>query len=262
MTETDIPPGGEGIIEVTFDTGRKKGKLKKTITVESNDPAKPKATLHVSALIEVEFGFEAHSLDMGRIHKGESSTKTAVLLFKDSSKRDLLELSSSKDHIVTRSTGSSSDNESRIDVEVTVGPDTPPGRLNETITAKLSDGSYPAASLRIAGIVVGNVEVSPETMRFTVDTSRTAANQSEQRVRVVSTQDGALLRLLSVEDTKKLLVIEVDTTVPGDQYVISARPSDDALVLKRNTSGEIKIQTDDPDQPDMRIRYSIVFPRR
>ncbi len=262
MTETDIPPGGEGEIEVTFNTGAKTGKQKKTITVESNDPAMPKATLHISALIEIEFGFEAHSLNMGRIRKGESTSKTAVLLIKDHSRRSLVELGTQSSHVVAKTLGPSSSGEGRIDVEVIVSRETPPGRLNETITARLSDDSYPAASLRITGTVLGNVEVTPESVRFIVDTSRSVADQAEQRVKVASTQNEARLQLLSVEDSKNLLAIEIDTVVADEHYVIRAKPNENALELERSASGEVKILTDDVEQPEMRFRYSIIFPRR
>ncbi len=262
MSETDIPPGGEGKIEVSFNSGRRKGKQKKTITVESNDPANPKATLHILALIEVEFDFEVYNLNMGRIRKGEPTSKTAVLQIKDPSKRNLLELSSRSSHIVARRVESSGGDEGRIDVEVTVRPETPPGRFNETVIAKLSDGSYPAANLRISGTIVGNVEVTPETVRFRVDTSRTAEDQAEQKVKVVSTKNGARLRLLSVEDPNDRLVFEIDTLVADKQFEIKMRLRKIVMGQERIISGNVKIMTDDPDQPEVRVPYSIIFPRR
>ncbi len=262
MTKTDIPPGGEGEIEVTFSSGRKKGKQKKTITVESNDPVNQKTTLHISALIEFNFGFEAYNLNFGRIHKGDSITKTAVLVIKDPSKRNLLELSAQSSHVNARVIPSSSDDESRINIEVTMNPDTPPGPINESITAKLLDDSYPAANLRIRGTVVGNVGITPENIRFSVDTSRTAAEQDIKTLKVISTSDHGKLRLLSVADPQDLLAFEVDTLVADRQYEIQVSLRESVMELSRYTVGDIRITTDDEEQPEVGVRYTLVFPRR
>ncbi len=247
---------------MTFDSGRKKGQQKKTITVESNDPNNPKTSLHVSALIEVQFGFELYSLDFGRIHKGTTATKTAVLILKDQSKRNLLNISSQSPYISVETTNSTEPDKSRIEVQVTITPEAPPGRLNETVTAKLTDNSQPASNLSIRGTIVGNIEVTPETIRLTADTSRSAADQAEQVVRVVSTQSGVKFRLLSVTDPSDQLFLEVDNVVAGEQYVIRAKPNEKALGMGRNSSGEVKVLTSDIEQPEVTLRYNIIFSRR
>lgn len=261
MTETDIPPGGEGKIEVTFDSSHKKGKQAKTVTVESNDPTNPKATLHISLVIEVEFDFETPALSFGRVRKGESVSKTAVLLIKNLSKRNLLTLNSQSSHIAARIVESSGGDEGHVNVEITVKPGMPPGPLNETVFAELSDGSYPAAKLQIAGTVIGNVEANPETVHFTVDTSRTAADQTEQKVQVSGAQNGSAFRLLDVKDFKNLLAIDIDTLAAGERYVVRAKPNANALKLENNASGEIRILTDDSEQPSVLVRYSITIAR-
>lgn len=216
----------------------------------------------MSALIEIQFGFETNFLDFGRIRKGESATKTAVLIIKDQSKEGLLELSSPSSHIAFKTAKSTNNDKDRIDVEVTVKPEAPPGRLMESITARLTDSSLPTSSMNISGTIVGNVEVTPETIQLIVDVSRAAANQTEQIVRVVSTQDEPGLRLLSVRDPRNLVAIEVDTVVTGKEYAIRARPNESALKLGNDASGEIKIMTNDTEQPEMRIGYYIILSKR
>lgn len=262
MTETDIPPGGEGKIEVTFNTGRKKGMQKKTITVESNDPVNPKTRLHVSALIEVKFGFESYSLDFGDLHRGETATKTADLVLKDQSKRSLLELSSESPFVAVETTDSSGSDMSQIEVQVTVDGTAPEGPLNETIVAKLADNSHPPSNLRIRGSIIGNVKISPKIIRLTADTSESAANQAERTVRVIGTRSDFKFELLGVSDPRELVHLEVDTIASGTQYVIKAKPTEKALKMGRNLAGEIKVLTSDKEQPEVTFRYSIVFPRR
>jgi len=54
----EIAPGGQGEIEVTFDTSRRGGDNRKTITIQSNDPANPRAEMEVRAKVETLLAFE------------------------------------------------------------------------------------------------------------------------------------------------------------------------------------------------------------
>ncbi len=48
----EVPPGGEGEIDVTFDTNHRGGDIRKSITVFSNDPANPRLELEIHANVE------------------------------------------------------------------------------------------------------------------------------------------------------------------------------------------------------------------
>lgn len=53
-----IKPGGSGEIEVSFNTAGRPGKNVKTVTVSSNDPKTPSATLTINVDVERLIGFE------------------------------------------------------------------------------------------------------------------------------------------------------------------------------------------------------------
>jgi len=48
----EVPPGGEGEVEVTFDTNHRGGENRKTITLFSNDPTSPRAELEIRSNVE------------------------------------------------------------------------------------------------------------------------------------------------------------------------------------------------------------------
>ena len=58
LKKKEIPPGSQGEIEVTFDTNRRGGDNRKTITVQSNDPSTPRAELEIRAKVETLLAFE------------------------------------------------------------------------------------------------------------------------------------------------------------------------------------------------------------
>jgi hypothetical protein len=259
LTNTDIPPGGEGKIEVTFDSGGKKGQQKKSITVESDDPRSPRASLNVSALVEVEFGFEEYSLDMGKIRKGQPFSKMATLLAKHPSIIKTIKFTSSSPYITARQSNTPATEKGRLNVEVSGTSDMPIGRFRATITARAGNRSESEATLQIMGAVVGNVEISPEVVQFHMDTSKNDAKSAKQILRVISTIDEARLHLLGISDADQRLTFHVDTLLAEKRYEISMTPKPAVLGARQNVSGAVTITTDDKEQPVMSVPYSIYF---
>jgi hypothetical protein len=212
--------------------------------------------------VEVEFGFETNTLNMGRIPKGESSTRNAFLLLKDASKTDLVEVSTNSPDINARIINIAGGEEGRIGVEVTVNANMSPGRLNDMITATLTDESQLAATLRVVGNIIGNVELKPEAIHFTIDTSQATAAEPYQEVKVVSTNDDASFNLLGVRDTRNLLTFEIDTLTQGKEYLLKAKPNENAMQLKRVTSGLVKVEIDDAEQSELNLSYRIILRRQ
>ena len=56
LSEKEIPAGSEGEIKVTLKTGRRKGKIRKSVYVYTNDPTSEKVKLTVSANIIAQSG--------------------------------------------------------------------------------------------------------------------------------------------------------------------------------------------------------------
>ncbi len=196
---------------------------------------------------------------MGRIRKGESVSRTATLLMKDTSKRDLLEIGSKSSQIDVQIVDNDDEKDGGIEVEVTVNADDSFGRLDERVSAKLTDGSHPESILRIIANIIGNVEVDPRSIHFIIDTAQAEPDVPIREVKVFSNSENAGFGLLSVEDTKDLLTINADTIIAGKQYRILTRPNEKAMKLNRITSGSVRIKTDDPEQPEVSFSYRIVL---
>ena len=58
LKKKEIPPGSEGEIEVTFDTNRRGGDNRKTISIQSNDTTSPRTDLEIRAKVETLLSFE------------------------------------------------------------------------------------------------------------------------------------------------------------------------------------------------------------
>jgi len=264
LTSTDIPPGGEGQIEVTFDSSHKTGQQKKTVTVESSDPRNPRASLQISALIEVVFGFEQSVLDFGRIRKGQPVSISTTLLAKDPSITKTITFTSSSPHItanLAKAPAGSGSEKGRLTIEVNGSPEMPSGKLNATLTARAGAGSVADATIQIQGTVIGNVDITPDRVQFHIDTSKADAKPVKQVIKVVSTEDGAQIHILDIKDVDQRLKFHVDTLLADKQYEISLTPQPAVMKARQNVSGAFTITTDDKEQPVTPVTYWISFGR-
>ena len=53
VTDDPIPPGGKGVLSVTFDPAGQHGTVRKSLTVSCNDPSEPHVLLTIRAKVEV-----------------------------------------------------------------------------------------------------------------------------------------------------------------------------------------------------------------
>lgn len=261
LTKADIPPGGEGKIEVTFDSGIKKGQQNKSVTVESNDPRNPRTSLNISVFIEVEFAFEGYSLDMGKIRKGRPVSKTATLLYKDPAMVKTISFTSSSPYLTAAIANTPAPEKGRLQVDISATAEMPVGRINAAITARAGDSAALDTRLQIVGAVVGNFDISSDAVRFHIDTTKSGLESVKQTVTVFETTDEARFHILGVEESYGRLAFHIDTLLADKQYEITMTPTSAVLAAKQTVSGVVTITTDDAEQPSTSVNFTIFFGR-
>lgn len=138
---------------------------------------------------------------------------------------------------------------------------TPAGRVNATITARAGEQSGPQATLPIRGEMIGNFEVSPDIIRFHIDTSNGEAKPETQVITFVSTTDDVKYHILGFQDKYSRLAFHVDTIAVDKQYEVTVTPQPAVLRTRQNVSGTITITTDDEAQPSITVSYAVYFGR-
>ncbi|MCC6489942.1 MAG: DUF1573 domain-containing protein, partial [Candidatus Hydrogenedentes bacterium] len=77
---TQIPPGGRMPMKITIDPFRIPGfHSRKTLTVYSNDPKNPQASIDVAVTIVPEYTVEPNAVEFGNLEKGQSAEVTMIV---------------------------------------------------------------------------------------------------------------------------------------------------------------------------------------
>lgn len=79
VSATLIPPGGTGEVKTTFDSGRFRGAVVKTVYLYANDPMQPVAQLHLRGTVRQEIVLEPEQVDLGMLVPGSATTSRITL---------------------------------------------------------------------------------------------------------------------------------------------------------------------------------------
>lgn len=259
LKDKELPPGGEGRIEVTFDTNHFSGNVRKSLSVFSDAPNNPRAVLEVRAQIEELLVFEPDYVKL-RSKPGEKQTGEAWLTGKLKGQARLKLV------------------ENRTEPELTVAVVEKPADdgtavqgLRFTVFSK--QGEFGSGNLRLAtGLtnptflnigyswtVEGNIRVSPHHLFF----SNAEGASPERILRVSSRTAGFKLlraRILSGPFTANLKARDT-----GNEYEIRVLLNQ-RLVPTPTTvidAGKLELLTNDPLEPkrEVLIRVSPGVPR-
>jgi len=239
----EIPPGGEGKIDVTFKTGSGRGgKLEKTITVTTNDPAQQTVSLKVSTEVKVVLAAEPNRLSFGQIKKGGEAVRYAALTgsYKESVKITSVESNNQYLKVDTNLKGFENDKQKQI--RVSLRPGMKIGRFNERVILHTDHKAVKDLTLYVMGEIVGNIVVTPNFLHFGMFEH---GKSVERLITVRATADNTF-KVLEIKSTVPEVVTGLETVQPGKEYRIRA-------TLKENFTGDILrgqllIKTNDKDQ--------------
>ncbi len=98
-TDKNVPPGGSGKIEVTFNTRGYKGRSHKVVFVTTNDPTMPKAELRIYGNIQIDLLIHPRNIYLGFRDRKEILSRNIVLTNQGKNPIQLLEVISGKTEI-------------------------------------------------------------------------------------------------------------------------------------------------------------------
>ena len=145
-----IPPGGAGVIDVTFDTTREHGHETRTITVYSNDPMQPVITLTLVADIETAVVAEPSELYVGHVHRGAPASNTVRLVSAEGTAVGPAETTGA---VLDASVNGMAPQRTPATLRVAIKPHAPLGRFKESVLLHTQNTRQPLLTIPVVGIV-------------------------------------------------------------------------------------------------------------
>ena len=246
----EIPPGGEGSINVSFKTKGRVGEQKKTIKVETNDPDNPILNLSIKANVTVNFAFEPNRANFGFINPGEikeqvlngigeklAEAKVISYELRDPSHAEYYDISF---------TENGSGDQRKIKAVIKNTDKMPRSRFNDNllVTTNLEEEKI---NIYLTGEKLGLIHVMQRSVSLRRN-SETAPYTGYTTLRPTTDKKFKVISAKASDDRVKVKIDE-----PDEQGVIKIECEITDKIGDERLRGTLKIKTDIPSESDIEV---------
>lgn len=238
----EIPPGGSAKVTVKFSSGSFAGSIEKTLTVHSNDPAQPEATLTIRANVRPVYIIDSQIVNLGEIPRGRGAVRDITI-------RD----SKGRPFAIPRVTISHSDltaevqpivgsNGSAYRLRLTLNPKRNAGSFNFSVIPQTDRVNFPHPIILVSGTVVGPLSVSPVALFL----GQVKEDQPFRPAKVTVRNSGPPLDIVSTDTGNAAITALVSTNVPGREFEVELKVGKMPAGWFHHT---LKVVTSDSNEP-------------
>jgi uncharacterized protein DUF1573/flagellar associated PapD-like protein len=252
-TKSQLPPGEDSDIAVTFDTRFDKGPATRTITVYTNDPAAKSIVLTIKGDVKVQVEATPAQVAFGDVKHGTDQTRQVLLddlvggtdPAKASQEFKVQSITNASPNIKVVETPRT-DGKAGGALTVSLLPTMPIGAFDDTI--KVTTSRAPV-DITVFGNVQGDITVKPTQVSFGVVPHRQGTLRF---VRLVNAGTRPV-KVTGITSSNPSVNATAEPVEAGKEYKIT-------LELRPNTPdgalrGQVAITTDDPQQQTLSLPY-------
>ena len=238
-TAKEIPPGGEGKIDVTFKTGGGSGgKREKHISVTTNDPDNKNISLAITTIVVEKVGISPERLNFSQVKKGKEHVLYASISGEDKDTTKLTGFDSPNPSITVEINPKGYDGNKDQQIKVTLLPTMRIGRFFERVMLHTDHKDFKDIALNVIGEVTGDVSLLPSQLHFGLF----QGGKPVDRVMTVKAIEDITFKILEVKSTVPEVTTSVETVLDGKEYRIHAHLSD--TFAGDSPRGTLTIKTD------------------
>lgn len=163
LSDKTIQPGNKGEIKAVFNSGSYGGKIRKNLTVFSNDAKKPQFQLTLTGEIIEEVTIEPKNINFGSLSVGEESTRTLTVNSLTDLNLAIKKITTSQPFVKAEI---KEQNGEGFLVQVTIKGNFKIGRFNGGVSLETNSQKQPKITIPFFGEVVGDITIYPKKIYY------------------------------------------------------------------------------------------------
>ncbi len=236
----EIPPGGEGKIDVTFKTGTGSGgKREKHITVTTNDPEKKTVSLTVSTEVIEAFGVSPVRVNFNQVKRGQEHVRYTSVSGEDKDRTKLTGSESPNPNIKVEINPKGFEGDKYQQIKIILMPTMKAGRFFERVTIHTDHKTMKDIQLNVIGDVTGDVSIAPNQVHFGLFQKGKKPSERFMTIRAVGE---VTFKILEVTSSIPEVTTSLETVVAGKEYKLRSTLSD--TFAGDSLNGKLTIKTD------------------
>lgn len=204
VSAKEIPPGGVGEVKATFRSKGYHGRVKKVITVETNDPDNPHVRLSIFGEVVAEVTINPRYVNFRNVSKQElpDPIPLEIKLGEDRNLR-ILEVSTDNPFILLEEKKRT---ETEAVYDVSLAGNVPTGKLTGKILVRTNSKKSSDTQVPCYAFVQGRVRVSPQLLSFGLIRPGEPATR-EITLRAIGGQDFSVERVKATTDAVRAEIL-------------------------------------------------------
>jgi hypothetical protein len=225
------------------------GKVTKTVTVTTNDPAQQSIKLNLIAEVQVMFALEPFILNFGRFKKGEPQVRYISVTGEEKDKTKILSATARGKDIKVETSADGFDNSKDKRIKVSVLPDVKVGQFRDVISVTTDHKTIKNMTISVFGEVAGDITVTPRSFSF----GFFEKGKAVEKIVSLKANPPATFKILKAVSTSPDVKLDVVPLVEGKEYQVKARVKE--TFDQDSLRGNIVITTDNKEQPTVEVMY-------
>ena len=245
-TKTNIAPGEESDIAVTFDTRPDHGVATRMVTVATNDPKHQQLTLTLKGDVKVQVEADPSPLAFGNVKHGTEASKEVLISPAPGINGLTVGPIANANRNIKVTQHPRTDGKPGAALTITTLPNMPAGAFTDLV--KVTTNRQPL-EIAVFGTVLGDIVLNPPQVSFGIVGHHASATQFVR----LTNSGGRNVNVLGLSSTSQAVTAAVDPITPGKEYriTIQLRPNTPDGALR----GSIAIKTDDPEQQTLQVPF-------
>jgi hypothetical protein len=243
----EIPPGGEGKIDVTFKTGAGSGNREKHITVTTNDPDQQTVSLTIKAEVVEAIAISPNRINFNQVKKGQEHVRYASISGDDKDKTKITGAESANPNIKIEINPTGYDDDKYRQIKVMLMPTIRTGRFFDKLTVHTDHKDMKDLQVDVMGDVTGDLSVMPNQLHFGLVQN----SKQTERIITLKAMDNVNFKVLEIKSTIPEVTTSLETVEAGKQYRLHAQLKDGFAGDSLN--GKLVITTDLKDDSTIQL---------
>lgn len=164
VTAKEIPPGGVGEVKVTFRSRGYQGKIRKSITVETNDPDNQRVALSVAGEVVSDVMVQPRYVNFRNVSKDSPAQPILLeITLREDKGLKIRSVSADNPSILLKE---QERKDNKASYTVSLAENVPVGRLTGKIVVDTNSRQSPKVQIPFYAFIQGRVTVSPQLLSF------------------------------------------------------------------------------------------------
>ncbi|MCB1042899.1 MAG: DUF1573 domain-containing protein [Acidobacteria bacterium] len=259
--KTTYAPGEEGVIPVSFNSGRFSGPIQKNVTIVTNDTTNPRTIVKIKAEIIVDIMVKPPSIFVNNLKRGETATQELLVSTERIEKLEITDIKADQPFMMTSMERIDDKN---VKINITVdGAKVPSGesRLRGFVSFNTNSESQPTVKTNVNVLIENPVSAQPNSV-YMFGSKEGQPREAMIRLQptaenklVVNKEDVSIDVFLTQPDkpTEKTPVDIFTAEVTNEEGGATLKITLSEKAQKGRFEGAIIVKTNVQEQPEVRI---------